>query len=255
MSGSAWLALDATEEAAVIRSALAQADRLIAGSHRTLLTLEALPWAVQALDLHHEAEWAPRSWRGKVAGIEERWDLATWAASTTLTLARPETELDGACTADPLDPPARPSLPSDAPDTDLTFTLRMGGEASSPVYDQTWVGVMTNRTNVAPGSQIYPTEVRFTRPEAPAGARENLTVVATPDEAGTWAASTAVSVGAEIVADGHLYLCTDGGTTGASEPTWPTGGGTVADDGAVWQHQGWIDDGVEAVYRICLGAS
>ena len=53
-----------------------------------------------------------------------------------------------------------------------------------------------------------------------------------------WAASTAYSLGAKVrptTANGNVYECTTAGTSGTTEPTWPTAeGGTVTDNTVVW---------------------
>lgn len=72
-----------------------------------------------------------------------------------------------------------------------------------------------------------------------------------------WAASTVYAVGAAwyrdedgltypgatiripTVGNGHIYAATTGGTSGASEPTWPTtSGATVTDGAVVWTELG-----------------
>jgi flagellar hook protein FlgE len=57
----------------------------------------------------------------------------------------------------------------------------------------------------------------------------------------TWAASTAYTLGqtvAPVTANGHIYQCTVAGTSGATQPTWPTNGGTVTDGGVTWTDMG-----------------
>jgi len=53
-----------------------------------------------------------------------------------------------------------------------------------------------------------------------------------------WAASTVTALGTVVVpttANGHQYVCTTSGTTGSTQPTWPTGqGSTVADGTVTW---------------------
>lgn len=59
-----------------------------------------------------------------------------------------------------------------------------------------------------------------------------------PDSYADWKASTAVTLGAERVPttrNGYVYSVTTAGTTGTSEPTWPTTlDATVNDGTAVW---------------------
>lgn len=57
---------------------------------------------------------------------------------------------------------------------------------------------------------------------------------------GTWVASTAYASGDVIIPNAfastnHIYYCTTAGTSGSTEPTWPTTtAGTVSDGTAVW---------------------
>lgn len=61
----------------------------------------------------------------------------------------------------------------------------------------------------------------------------------TANGAATWTASTAYSVGAlayPTTKNGFVYECTVAGTSGATEPTWPTTEGDTVTDGTVtWQ--------------------
>ena len=60
----------------------------------------------------------------------------------------------------------------------------------------------------------------------------------------TWAATTAISLGAvykPTSSNGRYYQCTTAGTTGGSQPTWPTTtGNTVTDGSVVWTDVGLI---------------
>lgn len=81
----------------------------------------------------------------------------------------------------------------------------------------------------------------------PNGAR-NLTAVsavtaAQGDAAAAWTATTAYAIGAVVrptSANGRWYVATTGGTSGASQPVFPTTGGTVNDGSVVWQDMGLI---------------
>lgn len=57
-----------------------------------------------------------------------------------------------------------------------------------------------------------------------------------------WAATTVYALNAERVPttrNGHYYKVTTAGTSGATEPTWPTtSGGTVVDGTATWTESG-----------------
>lgn len=73
--------------------------------------------------------------------------------------------------------------------------------------------------------------------------------LAVTDYGAAWAAGAAHALGARCVAttnNGHWYECETAGTTGGTEPTWPTDGSTVSDGTAVWRDKGvvalpWIE--------------
>lgn len=63
-----------------------------------------------------------------------------------------------------------------------------------------------------------------------------------PNTSTAWAASTAYALGdvrRPTAANGHVYVCTVAGTSGAAAPAWPTAsGGTVVDGGVTWTEAG-----------------
>lgn len=60
--------------------------------------------------------------------------------------------------------------------------------------------------------------------------------------AANWAATTAVTAGTlkkPTVSNGHYYRCKTAGTTGGTQPTWPTTAqATVADGTVLWEEAG-----------------
>jgi hypothetical protein len=82
------------------------------------------------------------------------------------------------------------------------------------------------------------------RPVRYTGSAANYPIIirtATPSTAIPWVASTAYKLGdiaRPTAANSHLYQCTTAGTSGSTQPTWPTGGGTVTDGTVVWTDLG-----------------
>lgn len=74
-----------------------------------------------------------------------------------------------------------------------------------------------------------------------AGANKTYKLIYTPDEVvpSNWAATTAYSVGDKCkptTPNDYWYICTVAGTSGGTEPTWPTTiGGTVVDGSVTWE--------------------
>lgn len=79
----------------------------------------------------------------------------------------------------------------------------------------------------------------------------------TPSDPPAWTASTAYSVGAFVkptntAANPYLFEATTAGTSGATEPTWPTSlGATVTSGTAVFTNRGRLNKAI----RPCVGAA
>lgn len=73
----------------------------------------------------------------------------------------------------------------------------------------------------------------------PSGVREVTDVTAVGKTASNWAATTAYAVDARVKGTSsptHIFVCTVAGTSGGSEPTWPTTiDATVTDGTATWR--------------------
>lgn len=78
------------------------------------------------------------------------------------------------------------------------------------------------------------------------------------DTASSWSSATAYSVGDVVVpstANGHFYIVDEGGagSSGGSEPTWPTSGGSVGDGSVTWRDAGMIDVASAALQVVAGG--
>lgn len=122
-------------------------------------------------------------------------------------------------------------------------------EINDPARDVFTVGFLGEAENIAVTAGSVTDEV-VTAPQ-PGKAlslafREISAVTVTRkngEDAATWAATTAIVLGAycvPTVANNHFYKCTVAGTSGASAPTWPTDGSTVTDGTVTWKNMGTI---------------
>jgi hypothetical protein len=80
-----------------------------------------------------------------------------------------------------------------------------------------------------------------TSPSVPLTRRFTLNYVPSPSD---WAASTSITLNEfrkPTIANGRRYYASVGGTTGGTEPTWPTtAGGTVVDGTVTWTEYGRV---------------
>lgn len=73
------------------------------------------------------------------------------------------------------------------------------------------------------------------------GERGAVVAVCIDDYGEPWRADTAVvtdELAIPTAPNGHWYKAQAAGTTGSTEPVWPTGGGSVVDGGVTWDDQG-----------------
>ena len=109
------------------------------------------------------------------------------------------------------------------------------------LYTSDWTPAPDTETGYSNTNELT-TENGYTQGGATLASKTN-TYAAANSYAQVWTAETAYSVGDIVrptVGNGHVYRCTAAGTTGASEPTWPTDiGATVEDGTATWAECGY----------------
>lgn len=84
---------------------------------------------------------------------------------------------------------------------------------------------------------------------------ELQTIISREQRASVWTANKAYSVGDTIlptVGNGHRYVCTQAGTSGATEPIWSRAMGAIAADGTSDPQLRWREDGpaFKNVYNV-----
>lgn len=84
-----------------------------------------------------------------------------------------------------------------------------------------------------------------------------INVPLAPQNVTAWQASHAYGIGAYVkptTRNGHVYVAVNAGTSGASQPTWPTtNGGTVTNGGVTWRESG-VDIVYDDAIVITMGA-
>ena len=97
----------------------------------------------------------------------------------------------------------------------------------------------------------------FAQPDAePTLSPDELrTILTAQKRADVWTASTSYVVGDAIlptVGNGHRYICTQAGTSGATEPVWSKAMGAIASDGTSDPVLRWKEDGpaFKNVYNV-----
>ena len=137
---------------------------------------------------------------------------------------------------------------NDAPNSSGYATVNINSGACTQITDaQTYNGSVW--LSSASQAAFVSTDVGAFIANGNAGSLSFITAVAGPTTAPPWYPGT-VQVLGDIVrptaGNSHLYQCTTAGTNSNTQPTWPTGGGTVTDGSTVWQ-----DLGTTATAALC----
>ncbi len=117
---------------------------------------------------------------------------------------------------------------------DVSGTVEIDGAAASRIVtvSRADTGAYLGRATSDAGTGAYSITVAYDG---------SVTVTCTDDYGEPWRASEAVSANAKRIPttqNGHWYEAQAAGTTGTTEPAWPTTGGTVVDGGVTWQDMG-----------------
>ena len=166
-----------------LRTAVAQAQTTIQGSHRTA-RVSATVYVRALLDCAATVyiNTARVQARGKVVAVTDRYDTGRGSARQEVVIALSGHNAVGVQPYSPPDPPAAPADPTPAPETaayHCTAGTFIGQMLSSPPYDaETMVGFSTN-AKLSPyydpaAENSYPLAFSLSAPEVEAAARDPL---------------------------------------------------------------------------------
>ncbi len=151
------------------------ATTLISAHRGTTLSWQVPTDMALSIDLLHTLELDDRAkGRGKCRRIQHVLDLGAGTAITTLTIAL----MQGGGVSDPLAVPAPPAtelppVPGNAPGLET----HIGGRASSPPFEETWLG-FTGNYSAGDGQNQYPRNFRAKTHDIPAEYRDERTAIA-----------------------------------------------------------------------------
>lgn len=157
---------DLTRRDNALTTALRREWVRIAASHRQTRVVFQTPITDQVYDTVHTVRVAALGTvaQGKVARIEEVWDISTGSEVATLELAIYRGGV--ATVGEPLTPPPRPAFDlGAAPAAGTVLATQLGGQVGSPPYDEALDGFAGNYGWAAGGSETYPRRLQVTTPD------------------------------------------------------------------------------------------
>ncbi|MDO9625135.1 MAG: hypothetical protein Q7J46_14225 [Pseudomonas sp.] len=149
-----------------LRTAMHAEHVRIIASHRQTRVAFQTPITDAVYDTSHTAriELLGLSAQGKVARVQEVWDIGQGLEVATIELAI--SRGGASLTADSLAIPARPVFDfGPVPDHGTVLATQLGGRSEAPVFDEELDGFSGNYGVTTPGAELYPRRLQFTTPD------------------------------------------------------------------------------------------